>query len=122
MTGCDSFKEFTFPSCPDAFKISASLMSSTHYGWEFKDKFSNKYVGEAVTDEDGLLSIDIDDPLSKDMFHFFSNALEFRLYNLFEEGSRLQEKFCDTYDYLLFSFEETNPLPDPNNAIISLCE
>lgn len=120
MLGCDVFKEITLSSCPDSFIITAGLTASTQYGWEFKNKFDRKLIGEATTDADGVLTIPVTDPLSKDMFHDFSNAYELRLYTFDESENRIAVSIC-SYDYLVLLFEDVQPVPDPNNAIISTC-
>jgi hypothetical protein len=119
MLGCDVFKEITLSSCPDSFIITAGLTASTQYGWEFKNKFDRKIIGEATTDADGVLTIPVTDPLSKDMFHDFSNAYELRLYTFDESENRIAVSIC-SYDYLVLLFEDVQPVPDPNNALITL--
>ncbi len=120
MQGCDNFKEFTLNSCPDNFIVNTALPPITLFAWELKNKFTRKIQGEIVTDADGIITIPVADSLSKDMFHDFSNAYEFRLYLIDENENRQPFKFCDQYDYLVFVFEDVEPLPDPNNAIITL--
>jgi hypothetical protein len=120
MTGCDVFKEITLNSCPDNFIITAGLTASTLYGWELKNKFNRKIIGELETDADGVLTIPVTDPLSKDMFHDFSNAYEFRLYTIGESDEHIPLQFCSMFDYLVLIFEDVQPVPDPNNALITL--
>lgn len=119
---CDNYKEFTVNYCPDGFYVS-ELAASTEYIWEFKDKFGNKYKGEATTDEDDLLVILVDEEttgLTKDLFQHFSGAWEFRVYTLDDSGVEQAVVFCGLYDFLVITFEKVTPIPDPNIAELTL--
>jgi hypothetical protein len=122
MLGCDAFKEITLNSCPDNFMITAGLTASTNYGIEFKNKFDRKVFVTNTTDGSGVLTVpvNIEFSLSKDMFHDFSGAWELRLYTVDETGHPVDSVSICSYDYLVLIFEDVQPVPDTNNALITI--
>lgn len=120
MQACDNFLQFNLSSCPDSFVIDAGLNAEAEYVWELKNKFNRKIWADQTTDADGILTIPVAEPLSKDMFHDFSNAYELRLYILDGSDNRVPVVFCNQYDYLVLVFEDSQPAPDPNNALIQI--
>lgn len=121
MEVCDNFRQITLNSCPENFIITAALTANTDYAWELKNKFNRKISDTGTTDNDGVLTVAVEDPLSKDLFHDFSGAWELRLYSFDDDNNRVALQFCDQYDYLVLVFEDITPVPDPNNATIDLC-
>lgn len=122
MQGCDTFKEIKLRNCPENFIITAGLDATTTYGIEFTNKFDQKIFIEAETDGDGVLTLPVDDEhsLAKDFFRGFSGAWELRLFAYDEDDNPVSENLCDGSEYLVLIFEETEPLPDPNNAVITI--
>lgn len=127
---CENYSTFNLNKCPDAFLINAGLDSAAEYRWEFKDKFNTKYRGSNITDEAGQLTIPvepepvgeeeiIDNGLRKSMFQPFSGAIEFRLESTVD-GKLAKHIFCGGLSFLIFLFEDVEPMPEPNNVEITI--
>jgi hypothetical protein len=121
VMSCDNYKWFQVNYCPDAFHLTGQFTGVQSVIWKLESKFDKVYQGETVTDTDGKLIIPVDDePLTKDLFQPFSGAYELRCFATDTDGNLQQILFCGQYEYLVLTFNDVTPLPDPNNVIINL--
>src|SRR6478752_3217823 len=68
---CQTSKDLVFPACLDEIQI-PGFEANTSYRWFLKNKFDQTFTGSGVSDEDGLFTIPVTGPLTKDMFQDFS--------------------------------------------------
>ena len=78
--------ETVLPSCPDLIVLNVGLEAATAYRWEITTRHNITYNGEATTDAEGLLKIDIADPgLPAGLLNEFAGNCELQLWELQSE-------------------------------------
>jgi hypothetical protein len=100
---CQTYRELFYPTCPESIALPVVMHSSTPFKWYMTNKFGQVFTSISTSDGSGNLTIQIEDPLSLDMFNEFSGDYQLKLTTNSGDPILLE----DQYDYYVLIFQKT---------------